>query len=413
MSTLNVAYLTNEFPAAVEPYVWEEILELRRHGIRVIPCSARRPHIVPDGLNEITSQTLYLLPVGLTAFLRAAWLCLQSHRVVVGLIGKALAQHNEPFSRRIRAIAHTLLGVYYAALLKGRRIEHIHVHHGYFAAWVAMAAARLLGITYSMTLHGSDLLLHHAFLDLKLQNCKFCLTVSEFNRQHISKNYSRICPEKIRVQRMGVDVFTNRDELEKPVIPDPRLVMLAVGRLHKVKDHAFLLRACSELKLRGVRFLGLIAGEGPERENLENLIRDLDLQRHVTLLGHVPKGKLGTYYSMCDVAVLTSSSEGIPLTLMEAMAHGRTVLAPAITGIPELVVDGVTGFLYRPGSIDDFAAKIEAIHKARPALRTIRYRARRHVLENFNRATNLAAFAELFPTLIMSSSDENSLLQQI
>src|SRR6185369_8615729 len=135
--------------------------------------------------------------------------------------------------------------------------------------------------------------------------------------------------------------------------------------------------------------------------NLEKLVRDLGLQQNVTLLGHVARTKLEAYYSTCDLVVLTSKSEGIPLTLMEAMAHGRTVLAPAITGIPELVVDGVTGFLYRPGSIDDFAAKIEAIHKARPALRTIRYRARRHVLENFNRATNLAAFAELFPTLIM------------
>jgi glycosyltransferase involved in cell wall biosynthesis len=116
---------------------------------------------------------------------------------------------------------------------------------------------------------------------------------------------------------------------------------------------------------------------------------------------------------MCDMVVLTSKSEGIPLALMEAMAHGRTVLAPAITGIPELVVDGVTGFLYQPGSIEDFATKVETIHNSRPALRTIRYRARRHVLENFNRATNLAEFAELFPALVAGPHHENPLLQQI
>ena len=62
---------------------------------------------------------------------------------------------------------------------------------------------------------------------------------------------------------------------------------------------------------------------------------------------------------LCDLVVLTSRSEGIPLVLMEAMAHGKTVLAPAITGIPELVKDGETGFLYRAGSLEDFIAKIQ------------------------------------------------------
>jgi len=167
------------------------------------------------------------------------------------------------------------------------------------------------------------------------------------------------------------------------------------------------------LKSRGVNFVCFIAGEGPERRSLEKLIVDLGLQQTVTLLGHLPKAKLESYYAMCDLVVLTSKSEGIPLTLMEAMAYGRTVLAPAITGIPELVVDGVTGFLYRPGSIEDFVSKVEIIHSVQPELRTIRYRARRHVLENFNRTNNLAEFAEIFPALVAGTHHENPLLQQI
>jgi glycosyltransferase involved in cell wall biosynthesis len=410
---LSVAYITNEFPVAVEPYVWEEILELRRNGITVVPCSARRPQNIPEDLREIASQTLYLFPVIFSTLLRTAWLGLWHGRTLIGLLCLVLTHRCESLARRIRAVAHTFLGVYYAAALKNRRVEHIHVHHGYFAAWIAMTAARLLGITYSMTLHGSDLLLHHAFLDFKLQNCKFCLTVSEFNRQHVLANYPDVSAEKIRVQRMGVDVLTDHAEPGGVGKLDFRLVMLSVGRLHGVKDHAFLLRACSQLKLRGINFICLIAGEGPERPNLEKLIRDLGLQHQVTLLGHVPRTKLETYYAMCDMVVLTSRSEGVPLALMEAMAQGRTVLAPAITGVPELVVDGVTGFLYRLGSIDDFVAKIEAIRDARPTLGAIRHRARQHVFEHFNRATNLAEFAELFPTLIVGTSNENSLLQQI
>jgi len=409
---MNIAYLTNEFPAAVEPYVWEEIAELRRGGISVTSCSVRRPRNAPHQLSEIISQTVYLFPLDFRVILSAARLYVQHFRHLNKLLYAVMTHPRESLSRRIRTITHTFLGICYAALLKGRSVEHIHVHHGYFAAWVAMTAARLLNITYSMTLHGSDLLLHRAFLDVKLENCKFCLTVSEFNRRQILANYPNISLQKIRVQRLGVDAITNRAVFDKPKT-DLQLMMLSVGRLHEVKDHAFLICACGELKSRGANFACLIAGEGPERPNLEKLVRDLGLQQNVTLLGHVPRTKLEAYYSTCDLVVLTSKSEGIPLTLMEAMAHGRTVLAPAITGIPELVVDGITGFLYQPGSIEDFVTKVETIRSSRPALRTIHYRARRHVLENFNRATNLAEFSRIFPALVAGNQHENSLLQQI
>jgi glycosyltransferase involved in cell wall biosynthesis len=102
---------------------------------------------------------------------------------------------------------------------------------------------------------------------------------------------------------------------------------------------------------------------------------------------------------------------------MEAMAHSRPVLAPAITGIPELVVDGENGFLYRAGSSEDFVARVEAIYKLQPALGTLRRAARRHVLEHFNRERNLAAFGDLFLARVAESVKgdprENSLLQQI
>jgi colanic acid/amylovoran biosynthesis glycosyltransferase len=409
---MNVAYLTNEFPVAVEPYVWEEIAELRRGGTSVMPCSVRHPQNAPLELSGIIAQTTYLFPLRFGMILRAARMYSQNAREISKLLYAALSHPRESLSRRIRAVAHTFLGICYAVLLKDRHVEHIHVHHGYFAAWVAMTAARVMNITYSMTLHGSDLLLHRAFLDVKLDSCKFCLTVSEFNRRQILANYPTVFPEKIRVQRLGVDTISNRVASKKPK-SDSQLVMLSVGRLHAVKDHVFLLRACSDLKSRGACFACFIAGEGPERTSLEKLIHDLGLRQNVTLLGHIPRTKLAMYYEICNLVVLTSKSEGVPLALMEAMAHGRTVLAPSITGIPELVVDGVTGFLYQPGSIEDFVAKIETINNSRSALRSIQYRARRHVLENFNRATNLAEFAEIFPALVAGTHHENSLLQQI
>jgi len=217
-----IAYLANQFPSPVEPYVFEEIRELRRRGIDVMPCSARRPHDAgphdagPDEagfeeaaqehpLNSLASETLYLQPLRLGLLIRAAGLCVWRFGSLVDLFVRVLGQGKERPALRARALLHTLLGACYALRLKGRGVEHIHVHHGYFSSWIAMVAARLLGIPFSMTLHGSDLLLHGVYLDLKLKNCAFCVTVSEFNRRFALGNYPKIEPGKIVVQRIGVN----------------------------------------------------------------------------------------------------------------------------------------------------------------------------------------------------------------
>jgi glycosyltransferase involved in cell wall biosynthesis len=320
-------------------------------------------------------------------------------------------------TRRVRALFHTLLGVYYALLLEKHRVDHIHVHHGYFSSWIAMVAARLLGISFSVTLHGSDLLVHRSYLDVKLKHCKFCVTVSEFNRRYIFANYPEIEVSKIIVQHIGVDDFASKDSSPDTARSNGYLDILAVGRLHPIKDHAFLLQACHELRKRSIRFTCTIAGEGPERIALQGMIVELKLENEVQLLGHLSRERLDILYIQSNLVVLTSRSEGIPLVLMEAMSHRKLVLAPAITGIPDLVVDGKTGFLYRPGSLEHFAERVQYVSKAHASLESMRDAARQHVSEHFNRKKNLAKFSRLFIERIVAAAEpinyENPLLQQV
>jgi colanic acid/amylovoran biosynthesis glycosyltransferase len=400
-----VAYLTNQFPSSVEPYVVEEIQELRRRGVRVIPCSARyNPAAHDPGLKSFAAETLYLQPLRLGLLICAAVMCLLKFPVLKDFFRRALFQGSEPLVRRLRALLHTWLGVYYALLIEGSGAQHIHVHHGYFGSWIAMVAARFLGIEFSMTLHGSDLLLHSAFLDTKLKHCKFCVTISEFNQRHILEHYPDVQPGKVAVRRLGIDPGKDNLPAVQVSCEDSRLVMLAVGRLHPVKDHAFLIRACLALKNRNVPFMCVIAGDGPERAPIEALIRNLDLHDDVRLAGHLSHQQLAACYKAAGLVVLTSRSEGIPLVLMEAMARGRPVLAPAITGIPELVLDGKNGFLYRPGSLEDFVARVELVHRSQSALGPLCRAARQHVLKHFNRENNLAAFCDFFLSHISHTS---------
>lgn len=389
-----IAYLANIFPSPVEPYVMDEIRELRRAGAVVTPCSARRPGPeLSTELKEWATETVYMRPVRVGLLLRAGWLCVWKFPQLKEFFARALIQKRAS-ERRARALLHTLLGVYCALLFETRRIEHIHVHHGYFGSWIAMVAARVLRIPFSLTLHGSDVLIHATYLDIKLRRCQFCVTVSEFNRRHILENCAEVDPKKILVRRMGVDCGVPGPQVRAESENAP-LTVLAVGRLHAVKDHAFLVRACHLLKSRGLRFICCIAGDGPERASLERLMRDLQVEREIRLLGHLARDEIDDQYEKADLVVLTSRSEGIPLVLMEAMAREKVVLAPAITGIPELVLDGVTGFLYEPGSLDDFTTRVELISRARSALGALRRAAREHVRQHFNRETNRKAFCDL------------------
>jgi glycosyltransferase involved in cell wall biosynthesis len=372
------------------------------------------------------ATVLYLQPIQLLILLRALGLLVWRWKRISALLARVVLQGRESLQRRAKALLHTWLGAYYAIQLQSQGVDHIHAHHGYFGSWIAMTAARLLDVGFSLTLHGSDLLLDAAYLDTKLKNCQFCVTISEYNRRYILGRVPGIDSGKILVSRLGVDVPTY-DEFPRVRAPDSRQTfnLLAVGRLHPVKDHAFLVRACARLRDHGLNFECAIAGEGPERERLEFLIQREKLQDQVRLLGHVAREKMDAVYECADLVVLTSRSEGIPLVLMEAMARGRIVLAPAITGIPELVIPGKTGFLYSPGAMDDFLAKVIFLHalirgenpNALVGLDWLRHAARVQILHNFNRSKNLVRFSDAFLQLTTVPDRrvlrENFVLQQI
>ena len=167
-----------------------------------------------------------------------------------------------------------------------------------------------------------------------------------------------------------------------------------MGRLHPVKDHAFLISACVELKQRGLPFLCIIIGEGETRRSLHRLIERMGLPREVKLLGFLDQPFVNIFYQMADVFVLTSRSEGLPFTIMEAMLNETIVLAPKITGIPEIITNGVNGFLYEGGNMEDFVNKILYIFEKYESLRSLGKQARNHILQYFDRRTNMEAFAD-------------------
>lgn len=415
-----IAYIANEFPSPLEPYVIAEIAELRRRGLRVVCCSGKRGR--PDGLRpaerNFWEETHFFQPLSDDELMHAARRLTSDHHALFDLLKLVFCEPLASPSRRIRTLAHTLLGAALADALAPLDVEHIHAHHGYFGSWMALAAARLLGITFSFTLHGSDLLLRADLLEAKLRSCHFCVTVSDFNRKYILDRYPCIPASRVLVHRLGVDAATFAEtptSAEGVPANRSRFMMLSVGRLHAVKNYRFLIDACAILRDEHRDFLCCIAGDGPEHLVLARQIRALHLEHHVCLLGQVPRDELPRLYRQSDLVVLTSQSEGVPVALMEAMAHQRLVLAPAITGIPELVNHGRTGFLYDAGSMPDFLGALTWLFDHGGTLDDIRLAAAERIAASYDLQRNLSQFADQFLSRISipDRSHEDSLLQQV
>lgn len=412
-----VAYIANQFPSPLEPYVMDEIEELRARGVRVVCCSGKRAQAGSfQGVREraFGGETLNLQPLTDAQVVRAVRRLGRAPEACMELLKPVLRELPRIPGRRVRTLGHTVLGAALAEELEQDGVEHIHAHHGYFASWVALVAARLLGIGFSFTLHGSDLLLRADLLAAKLRACRYCVTVSDYNREYILAKYTDVAPSKIVVQRLGVDrVRPATDAFHKP---EPRrYCLLAVGRLHRVKDHEFLIRACAALRDASLPFLCWIAGDGEERAALQRQIEDLRLRDRVLLVGHIGRDDLQGYYRHADLVVLTSRSEGLPVVLMEAMAHGKLVLAPRITAIPELVEHGRTGFLYRPGALEDFVESVQWIAAHEDSLLDVGRAAAGHIAVHYDRRRNLQQFADRFLERLAQpeSAYASALLQQI
>jgi colanic acid/amylovoran biosynthesis glycosyltransferase len=413
-----IAYIANEFPSALEPYVLDEITELRRRGAHVICCSGKRvsPNDLTLAERAVWKETRFFQPLSDDEMVRALRRLASDRRSLWQLLRPLLWERGASPGRRVRTLGHTVMGAALAEQLAPLQAEHIHAHHGYFASWMALVAARLLGIGFSFTLHGSDLLQRADLLSAKLHACRFCVTVSDFNRQYIFRNYPSTPSEKVLVQRLGVDRASPWPAPAGVAGGDHRrFCLLSVGRLHRVKDYPFLIRACAALRDQGLDFLCWIVGEGPERPALERQIIASGLQGRVYLIGRVPRADLPGYYRYADLVVMTSKSEGIPVVLMEAMAHEKLVLAPAITGIPELVEHQRTGFLYESGSLPAFVSAVSWIQANQASLDGIQHAAAASIAASYNRQRNLRVFAEQFLARIQQSDGDHAhpLLQQV
>jgi glycosyltransferase involved in cell wall biosynthesis len=232
-------------------------------------------------------------------------------------------------------------------------IQLVHTH-GYKADLYGYVAARRSGKPIVATGHnwlgGTAALGIYNHLDrMALKRFQGLAAVSDSVAQRLLA--SGVPARKIRTIANGIDVQTFERAHPSPVLNfDGSKVVGMVARLDLQKGFEYLLRAASELRGDFPGLKVVIVGEGPDRREIEGMIQRFGLQSNVILAGQ--HSDMPGIYAAMDVFVLPSLNEGLPMTILEAMAASRPVIATRVGAIPRVIQDGETGLLVDPGDTD-------------------------------------------------------------
>jgi glycosyltransferase involved in cell wall biosynthesis len=336
VSSLRIAYVLNVFPKVSESFIAGELAELTRRGAEVRILSLRAPAEKPR------------------------------HEVIES-------------ARLLERTSYDEMA--FRAALREFRPHLVHAHFAREATAKAREIAAELDCPFTFTAHGYDVYRSPPEdFGARAAAAGAIVTVSQANAQYIQAIFG-VSATRLSVIPCGIDTESFRPAPGPKPVP-PRIV--CVARLVEVKNHDLLLRACAVLKDRGHPFRCVLVGDGAERAKLEARRDELHLQDVVEMAGAATQGAVLERWREAAIGVLTSSSEGMPVALMEAAACGVPVVATAVGGVPELVEHGLTGLLAPAGDVSAVAAALERLLSEPDAAREMGRAARRRAEERFS-----------------------------
>jgi glycosyltransferase involved in cell wall biosynthesis len=183
-----------------------------------------------------------------------------------------------------------------------------------------------------------------------------------------------------------------------PVLSKGTLLLGVAGRLVPLKGIHILISAVAKLRKNGLAVCVQITGSGPQECALRKQIRELEMDDQFELIGW--SSDLKTIRENWDIAVVPSLEEGFGLAALEAMGGGRAVIASRVGGLPELVIDGITGLLVTPGDVDALADGIAQLANERALLESMGIAGWRRAREQFSALEMAEKTAALYARLL-------------
>lgn len=392
---MRLLYVTSRFPyGAGEVFLAPEVAALARLGdeITIVPLRGGRDVVHEDAQRlraRLEAQPLLgprVLAGALRELARRPGACLRVLRELFA-------------SRTPRILGKNLLafpkGLWLAGLTRERRIGHIHAHWSATTATLALIAGELTGTPWSFTAHRWDIA-EDNLLALKLRRASYARAIDERGARALT--LAEGSERAVEVLHMGVEL--------PPVAArgNGRAAarILTAAYLYEVKGHRDLADALARLAVDG-RLVGWdVVGDGPLRGPLTEKVRRLGLGESVQMLGFVSHDELlerlraGEWAAVVLPSVETDDAhEGIPVSLVEAMANGVPVVATATGGIPELL-EGGAGLLVPQRDPAALAEALERLLGDAGLREELVHRGRERVEESFDVERVAAALHDRF-----------------
>ena len=394
-----VLYLVTRFPAVTETFVVNEWLALRerfrmqlfalRHSGEA-PVHAETARVLPEVRFPGAAQ-----PATVAAHL--FWL-VRRPRVYLSTLA-AVLRGALRFSVREAATEAVVFAkaVAIARVAARERIDQVHAHFASHPATAAWVVHRLTGIPFSFTAHANDLFVAPVLLDRKVADARFVIAISEYNRGVLLDRSP--AARHVEVVHCGVDIerygWRGLDERA----PDR---VVCVASLFEKKGHVDLIDALALLVERRPGVVLELVGDGPERDRIVRRARERGVERQVSMRGARSAEDVratlaeARAFALPSVRLPSGRMEGIPVALMEAMASGLPVVATRLSGIPELVEDGVTGLLVEPHHPEQLAAALERLLADDALAAELSLNARRLVERSFSLTVEAGGLGDLF-----------------
>jgi N-acetyl-alpha-D-glucosaminyl L-malate synthase BshA len=262
----------------------------------------------------------------------------------------------------------------------------------------------MTGVPYVVTLHGSDVTIlgsDPSFLPVNTFSIESADALTSVSRYIAMEAHDRL---GVKQEILVIPNFVDSDLFNpmQPKVKDKRLerqvVLIHVSNFRPVKRVNDLVEAMGIAVKESEDIRLVLVGDGPERHRVELLVDKLGLRRNVLLTGY--RMDIPNLLRCSDALILCSDTESAPLTLLEGMSSGLPVIATSVGGIPEMVLDGRSGFLVSPRSPEDLAEKILELNSDLGLRRRMGGEARRTVLERFTSEKVVPQYEEIYRRIV-------------
>ncbi|MCP4849516.1 MAG: glycosyltransferase family 4 protein [Verrucomicrobiaceae bacterium] len=358
------AYVFERFPTFTQTFCVREVNELRRMGLRPLVFSIRdtsdeslKEHFSPE-LREM----VHVLP---------------PRNELVAIVNEWKKQGDLP-KKAVLTLRHwgergdknrIYEAIYIGMKMRECGVRHAHSHFAGIGARCGYWLKNLYGLSFSFTGHANDIFEPTAFpvkLEDLMQEAAAVVTVSDYTAAWLGERFPRQ-RRKIRRVYNGIDMLSFSRERKGREGTDVPLVV-SVGRLIEKKGFDDLVKSVARLKeIHGQPFRVLIVGDGPMREELEQLIERLGCSDRLQLAGSRNQSEIveileeATIFALPCVTEKAGGKDNLPTVIMEAMASGLPCVSTRLAGVPEMVVEGNTGLLTEERDPDAFAHALASL----------------------------------------------------